>query len=195
MDSTKINEIIEDLRQCLDAERFEHTLGVADMCVILAESYGCDKDKAYLAGLLHDCAKCLPKEELLSLIKENADVLHIEECEYINPKTFHAPAGAIIASRRYQISDAEILNSIRWHTLGKVDMSLLEKIIYLADKIEHRTRPESCRKPIEDALVENGLDAAILQTYKATIKSLVDRDLAICCQTIDVYNNLLRQFK
>lgn len=191
MDSIKISQITEDLRQCLDAERFEHTLGVAEMSVLLAEKYSLNKDKAYLAGLLHDCAKCLSNEELLSIIKNNADVLKINECEYINPKTFHAPAGAIQAKERYNISDEEILGAIRWHTLGKIDMSMLEKVVYLADKIEHRTRPESCRLPIEELLNSKGIDYAILETYKATIKSLVDRDLKICSQTIEVYNNLL----
>lgn len=191
MDSTKINQITLDLKSCLDAERFEHTLGVAEMCVQLAERYGVDKDKAYWAGLLHDCAKCLSNDELLQIIKENAEVLGINECEYLNPKTFHAPAGVIVAKTRYAIEDTEILDAIRWHTLGRVGMSLFEKIVYLADKIEHRTRPEFCRKPVELLLEEKGIDYAILETYKATIKSLVDRELCICHQTIDVYNNLL----
>lgn len=193
MDFTKINEITDSLRVCLDEERFEHTLGVADMCVVLAQKYDVDKDKAYLAGLLHDCAKCLEKSELLEILEANKVELKLDECEFVNSKTFHAPAGAIVAQSKYGISDSEILSSIRWHTLGNVNMSLLEKIVYLSDKIEHRTRPVECRKPIEKILEVNGIDAAILETYKVTIKSLVDRELSICNQTIEVYNELLKK--
>ena len=77
MDSIKINKIIEDLRGCLDEERFEHTLGVAEMCQLLADKFSVDREKAYLAGLLHDCAKCLSTDELLNLVFEKI---------YVHPK-------------------------------------------------------------------------------------------------------------
>ena len=84
-----------------------------------------------------------------------------------------------------------MLSAIRWHTLGKMDMTDFEKIIFLADKIELRTRSEDYRKKItKDLYSENGLNKAILECYKETIKSLVDRDLKICPLTIEIYNNL-----
>ena len=72
-------------------------------------------------------------------------------------------------------------------------MSIFEKIVYLADKMELRTRPVECRLPLEQALKKGGIDAAILESYRATIQSLVDRNLHICYTTIDIYNDLLRK--
>ncbi len=195
MDFTRDKNIIDKLKQSLTPERFEHSIGVAEEAVFLAEKYGADIEKARIAGLLHDCAKCLPKEKLLDIIVKNRDIWAIDECELLNYKTFHAPAGVLVAEKEYGISDKEILSAIRWHTLGKKDMTLLEKIIYLADKIEKRTRPAEYRKQIEGFLeMDNGLDRAILESYKLTIKSLVDRNLVICYPTIDIYNSLLKEF-
>ena len=107
-----------------------------------------------------------------------------------SPKTHHAPVGAYVAKQEFGIKDEEILSAIRWHTIGKVNMTTFEKIIFLADKIETRTRPREIYEPINKAL-DNGLDSALLLCYKNTIKSLVDRDLRICTATIDIYNSLL----
>ncbi len=195
MDFTKHKDILEKLKMTLTPERYEHSIGVAEEAVRLAEIYGADIEKACIAGLLHDCAKCLPKEKLLDIIVKNKDIWAIDECELLNYKTFHAPAGVLVAQKEYGINDKEILSAIRWHTLGKKDMTLLEKIIYLADKIEKRTRPAEYREQIEVFLKgENGLDRAILESYKLTIKSLADRNLVICYPTIDIYNSLLKEF-
>ena len=113
------------------------------------------------------------------------------EGELINPKTYHAPVGAYVAQKEFNINDAEILSSIRWHTLGKVNMSNFEKIIFLADKIEEKTRPCKICEPIKEALNNGGLDKALLLCYQNTIKSLVDRNLKICTTTIEIYNSLL----
>ncbi len=195
MDFTNYNNILEKLHETLTPQRYEHSLGVAEEAVVLAERFGIDKNKACIAGLLHDCAKCLPNEKLLDIVVKNKDIWEIDECELLNYKTFHAPAGVVIAEKEYGITDKEILSAIRWHTLGKKKMSSLEKIIYLADKIEKRTRPSEYREQIEKFLnEENGLDRAILESYKLTIKSLADRNLVICFPTIDIYNNLLSEF-
>ena len=177
----------EWLRANLEEERFEHSLGTAECAAELAEKFGLDKNKAYLCGLIHDCAKCFSNKELKSKICACEDLC---DGELTNPKTYHAPAGAILAKQELGICDEEILSATRWHTLGKIEMSDFEKIIFLADKIEKRTRPLEHRAPIEEAL-EKGLDEALLVCYSATIKSLVDRKLKICKQTIDIYNNLL----
>ena len=192
MDFTKVNEIKDALKHCLDKERFEHSIGTAECAAELANKYGIDTNKAYLAGLIHDCAKCESKESLEQILKDNSKILGITDCEFIAPKTFHAPAGAVVAKERFGINDDEILSAIRWHTIGKKDMTHLEKIIYLADKIEPKTRPACYREPLTKLLEEeNGLDKAILESYRLTIKSLVDRNLPICFQTIEVYNSLL----
>ena len=186
MDYTKYKEW---LNTNLNEERYEHSLGVAECAAELAERFGLDKEKAYLCGLIHDCAKCFSNEKLKSAICDCNDLC---DGELINPKTYHAPAGAILAKQEFGICDEEIISATRWHTLGKIEMSDFEKIIFIADKIEKRTRPLEHREPIEKAL-EQGLDNALLVCYGNTIKSLVDRDLKICFQTIEIYNNLLNK--
>lgn len=179
----------QKLQKVLSQERYLHTLGVAQSAVELAIQFGLDKEKAYVAGLLHDCAKCLSNEELLNIIKNN---LKIDECEMINPKTYHAPVGAFVAENEYGVSDKDILSAIRWHTIGKIGMSDFDKIIFIADKIEPKTRPLEMINPISSKLdEENGLDKALLECYKITINSLTDRNLKICISTIEIYNDLL----
>ena len=184
-----VDYIKEWLKNNLTQERYEHSLGTAECAKILAERYGLDSDKAYFTGLIHDCAKCLSKDKMLEILK----LIPLEEGEAENPKTHHAPAGAYLAEKEFGIEDKEILSAIRWHTIGKLDMSLFEKIIFLADKIETKTRPAEYREPITKALnEENGLNKALLLCYKNTIKSLVDRNLTICTATVDIYNELLK---
>ena len=186
----KIEEIQEKLKNCLTYERYIHSLGVMEMAVKLAKEFGLDEEKAQVAGLLHDCAKCLPKEELEKYINT------FEECEKLSTKTWHAPVGSIIAKNDYGVTDEEILSAIRWHTIGKNNMTDFEKVIFIADKIELRTRESDFREKIEEALKErHNLDDAMLKSFKITIKSLLKRNLPICFQTVDVYNNLLEQFK
>lgn len=175
------------LKNNLSEERYEHSIGTAECAYQLAERFGLDKEKAYLCGLIHDCAKCFKNEDLKNIICNCKDLC---DGELINPKTYHAPAGAILAEKELGICDYEILSATRWHTLGKKEMSDFEKIIFIADKIEKRTRPKECREDIEKAL-EKGLDNALLICYKNTIKSLIDRNLKICKTTIEIYNNLL----
>lgn len=189
MNYTNIEECKNWLKNNLSEERYRHSLGTAKCAEFLAEKYGLDKERAYFCGLIHDCAKCLPSADLKSMLVECKDLC---DGEFQNTKTYHAPAGAIMAKKEFCVEDEEILSAIRWHTLGKEDMSVFEKIIFLADKIESETRPEEWTKPIKDALEEeNGLDKALLICYKNTIKSLVDRNLKICKTTIDIYNHLL----
>ena len=179
-------EIKAWLKQNLSDERYNHSLGTAECAVQLAKRYGQDETKAYVAGLLHDAAKCFTTEKLLEIIENN---LQIEDEEKENYKTLHAPVSAYVAEKEFGVTDKEILSSIRWHTIGRINMSVFEKIIFLADKIESNTRPEKYYLPIKKLLDEDkGLDKAILACYKGTIKSLVDRDLKICMPTIDIYN-------
>lgn len=181
-------EILKWLKENLNEERYFHTLGTAECAKGLAEKYNLDCEKAYLAGLLHDCAKCFSNEKLLDIIHKNLDV---EECEMLNYKTLHAPVSAYIAQKEFNVTDREILSAIRWHTLGKPEMSDFEKIIFLADKIEPNTRDKEYSDKIRLLLdAENGLNKALLKCYKETIKSLVKRDLKICMITIEIYNKL-----
>lgn len=184
---TSIEDIKKWLKANLSEERYEHSLGTAECAEKLAGQFGLDKEKAYFAGLIHDCAKCLPKDETLKILEG----LELADGELCNPKTHHAPVGAYVAKKEFGVDDEEILSAIRWHTLGKINMTPFEKIIFLADKLERRTRPCEYCEPIWNALEKDGLDAALLICYKNTIKSLVDRELKICTITVDIYNSLL----
>ena len=182
-------EILKWMKNHLTEKRYTHCLGTAKCAKKLAKAYGESEEKAYIAGLLHDCAKCFENEKLLEIINKNLDV---DENELMNYKTLHAPVSAYCAQKDFGVCDSEILSAIRWHTLGKKEMTTFEKIIFLADKIEPNTRDKEYRNKIKKLLKENdGLNKALLECYKETIKSLVKRNLKICPLTIDIYNNLL----
>ena len=185
-----VEETKEKLKNCLTPERYFHSEGVMETAVKLAQRFNCDREKAMTAGLLHDCAKCLADVELLKY------KYCLSECEKESRKTWHAPIGALIAEKDYGVSDKEILSAIRFHTIGRKNMSDFEKIIFIADKIEPKTREPEYREPIEKALnMRNRLDDAVFESFKITIKSLADRELPICFQTIEVYNSLLSDIK
>lgn len=180
----------EKLKNMLSYERYIHSLGTMEKACELAKRFNCDVEKAQIAGLLHDCAKCLSDEELLGY--EGC----FDECEKLSRKTWHAPVGVVHAKSDFGVSDDEILSAIRWHTVGRTDMSDFEKIIFLADKIETRTREKEFREKIQNVLDEtNSLDEAMLKSFKITIKSLLKRNLPICFRTIEVYNDLLRKIE
>ncbi|MBQ4090157.1 MAG: nicotinate-nucleotide adenylyltransferase [Clostridia bacterium] len=125
-------EIIEDLRKRLKPSRFAHTMGVAYTAAELASLNGIYPGKAYIAGLLHDCAKNLSDEKL----KKLAEVSGADEEEMAVKPVLHAPVGAYVAKERYGVVDNEVLCAIRRHTVGAEDMSLLDAIVYVADMIE-----------------------------------------------------------
>lgn len=188
---TKIStDAVKDwLKTNLSDERYRHSLGTANCAKELAEKFGLDSERAYIAGLLHDCAKCFSAEKLLEIINEH---LEVNKAEMMNYKTLHAPVSAYYAKNEFGVTDDEILSAIRWHTLGKINMSTFEKIIFLADKIEPETRDKSYCDDVRDVLNEkDGLDKALLICYKETIKSLVKRNLHICPVTVEIYNILL----
>ena len=188
----RIEEIQNWLKDNLNEERYIHSLGVMESSVELAEMFKMDIEKARITGLLHDAAKCFSNEKLLDIIHKN--IPEVQDCELLNYKTLHAPVSAYLARENFGITDTEILNAIRWHTLGRCSMTDFEKIIFLADKIEARTRDAEFRHQCLELLKENnGLNKALFKCFEATIKSLVDRRLAICNITIDVYNELLEK--
>lgn len=127
-------EIRKKLKKDLDKERYEHTKGVMYTAGCLAMAYEYPMEKAMLAGLLHDCAKCYSTEDKLALCKRHD--LVVTPIERENPGLLHAKAGMALAEEKYEISDPDILHAIKVHTTGEANMSLLDKIIYVADYIE-----------------------------------------------------------
>ena len=172
----KTIEISQKLRKQLEKElkpdRFDHTLGVAYTAASMAFVHGADVEKALIAGFLHDCAKCMTHEEQIKICEKNK--IEITEVERRNHSLLHAKVGMYLARTRYDVYDPEILNAIRWHTTGREDMSLLEKIIYIADFIEPN------RKPLE------GLPVIRKEAYEDIDKCLAHilHDSVIYLQTI-----------
>ncbi|MBR1670032.1 MAG: bis(5'-nucleosyl)-tetraphosphatase (symmetrical) YqeK [Butyrivibrio sp.] len=134
----KTIEISQKLRKQLEKElkpdRFDHTMGVAYTAANLAFAHGADVEKALIAGFLHDCAKSMSHDEQIKICEKNN--IDITEVERKNHSLLHAKVGMYLARTKYDVDDPEILGAIRWHTTGKKDMSLLEKIVYIADFIE-----------------------------------------------------------
>jgi predicted HD superfamily hydrolase involved in NAD metabolism len=124
------------LKTKLDKERFEHTIGVMYTAGALAMRYEYDVKSAMLAGLMHDCAKCIPNEKKITLCEKHN--ISITDLERANPFLLHAKLGAFLAMHKYRIRDKEIISSILNHTTGKPNMDLLDKIIFIADYIEPR---------------------------------------------------------
>lgn len=120
----------------MDEGRYQHTLGVMYTCAALAMRYGYDIQKAQLAGLLHDCAKCIPNNKKLKLCEKHN--IQMTEIERRNPFLLHAKLGAFLAMHQYGVSDKEVISAILNHTTGKPNMFLLDKIVYVADYIEPR---------------------------------------------------------
>lgn len=190
MDTNYTENIKDWLKNSLTDERYGHSLGCAEAAKEIAKIMNYDEDKAYLAGLVHDCAKSVSPDDAMKLLNENNTELVCGEDN--NKKVLHAPTGAIIAKKEFGIADDEILSAIRWHTLGKSDMSTLEKIVFIADKIEPFSRGEiEYKQKLQLLKKPNGADKIIFDCYAYTIKSLVDRKMVICPRTVEIYNDLL----
>lgn len=122
------------LKKALDNARYEHTKGVMYTAASLAMAHGYPIEQAMTAGLLHDCAKCIPNPEKLKLCKEHQ--IPVTPAEEASPSLLHAKLGALLAELEYDITDPEILHAIKVHTTGEPDMNVLDKIIFIADYIE-----------------------------------------------------------
>lgn len=179
----EMTEILEKEFQ----NELKHSEAVADFAEKLAKKFGEDETKARVAGLLHDCAKYLDKDHIKKMIAENA--IDVFEHEINAPRTLHAPLGAFIAKTRFNIEDEDILNAIRYHTIGRCNMSLLEKIIFISDKIEPVTREKEFREKIEPFL-EKGLDEAICKYFELLIKKLKSEGVEITNYTKEVFESI-----
>ena len=171
----------------LDGKRCIHSESTADEAIKLAQRYGFDTQKAYTAGLLHDLAKCLSPQEACE--KAKAYGIGINEYYENNPELMHGAVGAAIAEYELHIHDEEILSAIRCHTTGKKDMSLLDKIIYMADLIEPSRNFEGIdeirRMAYED------LDKAIVMAVRSILDYVMKRGLVIHPDTVDAYNDII----
>ena len=169
MNEEKYAKLISKLKKRLDEERFYHTLGVSYTSASLAMKYGLDINKARIAGLLHDCAKQYSASELYDLCKKNG--IEINDIESEHPALLHSKYGAYLAEHEYGIEDIEILNAIRYHTTGRPCMSLLEKIVFVADYIEPTRSKLPGLYEIRKISFED-IDKAVIMELEATIEHL-----------------------
>lgn len=168
--------INEYLKANLKPSRYEHSISVANEAKKLAGIYNADEEKAYFAGLIHDCAKNMPNENQLVLIeKYNEFPVYYGELE--NPALLHAITGAIVAKREFGVCDKEVLSAIRYHTMGRVNMSLLEKIIYIADLTEPLRTYEFADKLRE--MSYKNINKAIIMSIDNTINYLTEKKMKI----------------
>ena len=164
-----ITELRNDLKEKLSPLRYEHTLSVSFICTALAMCYSFNLDQAELAGLLHDCAKHYGNEEIIKKCRKQ-DILLTDD-ELKAPVVLHAKYGAWLAEHKYNITDQEVINAIRWHTTGRPDMSLLEKIVFTADFIEPRRERAPDLLHIR-SLAFTDLDECVYQILKNTLEYL-----------------------
>ena len=181
-----IEEIKAYLKENLKESRYIHTLGVAKSAVELAKLNNISLEKAEIAGLAHDVAKNLTLEKMEQIIKENG--INLSPVEKNNSQLWHSIIAPIVAKDKLNIEDEEILDAIRWHTTGKEDMSVLVKIIYIADMIEPGRSFEGLEE-IRKATFEN-LDKGVYTGLTHSIKFLIDKDLLIDENTIRARNYL-----
>jgi len=181
----ELERIKECLKKQLKENRYLHSLGVEEVACDMAAIYGYDMEKAALAGILHDCAKYLSDEELIrECEKYGLPISAIErKCAFL----LHAKVGALYARVMYGIEEEEILDAINYHTTGRPQMTLLEKIIFTADYIEPYRKP----LPRIDIIRETAytdLDQAVVMILENTLSYLSDIDGEIDTITVDTYH-------
>ena len=178
-----LEKIQHELMHSLDEKRYEHTLGVMYTAAALCMQHSIPVEKGMLAGLLHDCAKAYKVNEQYQLCDKYK--IKLNKIELVNGALVHAKLGAFLAQEHYKIVDEDILNAIRYHTTGKPGMTLLEKILYIADYIEpHRELPhviEMRKLAFED------LDKALSCLLKLSIEHLRESGKTIDDMTVQTY--------
>lgn len=172
------------LKKELDKSRFRHTVGVMYTAGCLAMRYGQNMEQAMLAGLLHDCAKCIEDEEKLKLCKKNQ--LQISEVEKENPFLLHAKLGALFAKKTYGVTDEEILHAIEVHTTGAPAMNMLDKIIFVSDYIEPNRDKAPNLMEIREVAFED-IERALLMILKDTLSFLGTKKGALDPRTKETY--------
>lgn len=182
------------LKKELDRQRFEHTLGVERTAREMARVFGEDEEKAALAGLLHDCAKCMPLSQMIKASR-NVDVDPVMKA---SKALMHAVAGRCVAQEVYGVQDEAVLDAIRWHTTGRANMTRLEKIIYLADVIEPNRKPYPGLDELR-ALCMQDLDAALRMALRMSLEHVKEQGKTLHPDTLaalaDAEPELAREYQ
>lgn len=190
--NSEIFSIREKLKASLKPGRYEHSLSVSFTCMALAMRYGYDLDKAELAGLLHDCAKCYDNNSIIAACRNSG--MELTEGELQAPSIIHSRLGARMAEEKFGVNDPEILSAIACHTTGKPDMSLLDKILYIADYIEPR-RYKIKDLPAIRRLAFEDLDQALFQIMEGTLRYLKESGTYADIMTQNAYHYYKKQMR
>ena len=189
MDRTEMREKLE---KKLTQKRYEHSLGVEYVSGCLAMVYGADVEKALTAGLLHDCAKCLTGDEKIARCTKLG--LPVSDVEKKNPELLHAKLGAYYARTKYGVTDENILSAIEFHTTGKPDMNVLEKIVFVADYIEPNRRPLNEIAEIRKEAFTD-IDTCIVHILKNTLSYLETSTAQTDEMSVKTYEYYVRRDK
>lgn len=183
----KYDEYIGVIRGRMGDKRFNHSLEVAKSAALLAEKYGADVEKATLAGLLHDVCKETPQSEQLKILDNNGIILsNVEKSAF---KLWHAISGSAFVKSELLIDDMDIINAIRYHTTAREGMSLLEKVIYIADYIS-ADRDYNGVDEMRSA-AQKGLEEAMRVSLEFSIGELLNDEKCIHPDTVMAYNEVM----
>ena len=201
-DETALDRLRESVSGEMSEKRFRHTAAVEKMAARLGELYAPDKiDILRAAALLHDITKEYSSEKQLQICRKFGII--ISKQDILTPKTFHAKTAAALIPTRYpEFADPEVISAVRWHTTGRADMSLLEKIVYLADYIdESRTFPDcvALRNLFWDAAPQSmspeereaHLDRVLIRSFDMTLAGLIEEGAPVSEDTFSARNSLI----
>jgi predicted HD superfamily hydrolase involved in NAD metabolism len=184
-------QLMEAVRAQMPERRWQHTLGVMQSAVTLAERFGADPQKAELAAILHDVCKYWPVDKQADVVRAHPE-LPQDMLEY-DKELWHAPAGAAVARDEYGVSDLEVLDAILYHTSGRERMTMLDKIVCLADYIEPGRDFPQVHKIRE--IAEHSLEKALIAGFDSTISFLLEQGKRIYPLTVIARNGLLNEIK
>lgn len=180
-----VKEYQKIIKPHLSDKRYHHSCEVAKAAKRLAKKYGADPDKAEIAGILHDILKDTPKDEQLKIMDRFGIILN--DIEAVTPNLWHQISGAAYVKNELNIDDPDIVDPIRWHTSGKKDMTLMEKIVFMADFISDDRDYKGVDKM--RTIAKESLDKAIIEGLSFTISELAENGKAIVSDTFDAYND------
>ena len=179
-------EIYEIVKDKLSKKRFYHSECVVERCIEYAKIYDIDIEKIKIAGIAHDIAKEIPKEERINIAEKYG--IKLDEIEKINTPLIHAKLGAVIAKKDFGCSD-DICEAIKWHTTGKENMSLMEKILFMADATGKDRIYENVNDLYELAKVN--LDEAIIKLMKECIKEVIEKESLVHLDSVKAFNYMI----
>lgn len=174
--------VAAELAKNVKGEKFEHSIGVEQTAIALARRYGVDMDKAGFAGLLHDYTKQ----------KDNIALAKKYNLPYITEKTLHGHTAAVVLADKGLVTDTEVLSAIAWHTTGRAGMTMLEKVIYVADYIEPNRDFEGVERV--RALAFENIDKAVLMGVRESLENIIERKSLIDMDSVKAYNYYRKLF-